>query len=180
MGQRISRRRGRCAGSSAIRDEKMKRTFRTPWCLFFRQETHPLALRGHEGMLWLLVARCLRVGNGPLRSVPLVPLVPSFPRSAWERKSGRSASRAAVMLGLGDLIAASRHSQRLQDGTQSVPTCVPTRSVGTRALSRHLKRRPGFHPDRSLQRAGCRSTLQRLRHYSSWCDNAILTGKEVA
>src|SRR5204863_495145 len=42
---------------------------------------------------------------------------PSFPRSAWERASGRSASRLAM------------------HGTQSLPACVPTRSVGTRGAS---------------------------------------------
>ena len=43
---------------------------------------------------------------------------PSFPRSAWERTSGRSASRPRTI--------------GPPDGTQSVRTCVPTQSVGTR------------------------------------------------
>ena len=47
---------------------------------------------------------------------------PSFPRSAWERTSRRSASR--------DVRCADRCHRF---GTQSVRACVPTQSVGTRA-----------------------------------------------
>src|SRR5438045_4004521 len=46
----------------------------------------------------------------------------SFPRSAWERRPRRSASRNS-----GDAL---RH---LAHGTRSVRACVPTRSVGTRS-----------------------------------------------
>src|ERR1051325_218321 len=51
-----------------------------------------------------------------MRRIMTVPF--SFPRSAWERKLGRSASR---------LFKRTRHS------TRSVPACVPTQSVGTRS-----------------------------------------------
>src|SRR5262249_23742786 len=51
----------------------------------------------------------------------------SFPRSAWERTSGRSASRA--ILGERDM---ERRVLPRKTATRSVATCVPTRSVGTR------------------------------------------------
>ncbi len=47
----------------------------------------------------------------------------SFPRSAWERTSGRSASRP-LPTGVMETYPGS-------SGTQSVQTCVPTQSVGT-------------------------------------------------
>ena len=49
---------------------------------------------------------------------------PSFPRSAWERTPGRSASRQDGFSGC-----------TCPAATQSVATCVPTRSVGTRVLT---------------------------------------------
>ena len=48
-------------------------------------------------------------------------LHPSFPRSAWERRPGRSASRPWV-----GLVASARKT------TRSVEDGVPTQSVGTR------------------------------------------------
>src|SRR5262249_19804144 len=50
----------------------------------------------------------------------------SFPRSAWERTVGRSASREVL---------------NLANATQSVGPCVPTRSVGTRRRAPMLTRR---------------------------------------
>src|SRR5207249_3178838 len=54
-------------------------------------------------------------------SSPLAAQNSSFPRSAWERAARRSASRL--------FRSALR---RVCSGTQSVPPCVPTQSVGTR------------------------------------------------
>jgi hypothetical protein len=47
----------------------------------------------------------------------------SFPRSAWERTPGRSAAMPR---------GAHRPASNFHTRTRSVPTCVPTRSVGTR------------------------------------------------
>src|SRR5262245_42721381 len=58
----------------------------------------------------------------------------SFPRSAWERTSGRSASRTANRA---THTSHHRHGRRTcalhkcWHSTRSVPTYVPTRSVGT-------------------------------------------------
>src|SRR6266404_205541 len=54
----------------------------------------------------------------------MMPGVLSFPRSAWERTSRLSASRQSA--------ATTEGEARGADGTRSVRTCVPTRSVGTR------------------------------------------------
>ena len=99
----------------------------------------PQRHQGHKGKdkrVCLHVSDCrLRLSN------------PSFPRSAWERHPGRSASRlrtvreatsqaftrAMTCLDVLRPVCVQSVKQRAAlSGTQSVPTCVPTRSVGTR------------------------------------------------
>jgi len=57
----------------------------------------------------------------------------SFPRSAWERTSGRSATRPSLRAGYGMRRGAS-------------PACVPTRSVGTRVKVKRMFSFPNLVP----------------------------------
>ena len=83
------------------------------------------------------------------------PVATSFPRSAWERTSGRSASRLTSGA----------------DGTQSVPGVVPTRSVGTRRKCWKrsfppLKNWPPAAPPGGPAALRLRHRVRRRRHLS--------------